>query len=296
MKVASPAIASLLESAALTFKAALGLCERAARLEAQLLLGHVLKKSRAYLSNGSAEIQPAQFSRFDELVTRRAQGEPIAYILGYREFYSRNFMVSPAVLIPRPETELLVDLALGKLTGSGFIQVLDLGTGSGAIALSIAAHRPRIQVTAVDNSDDALAVANKNQDVLKIKNVRTQHSDWFSALHGQRFNLIVANPPYVAENDPHLEAGDVRYEPKTALRGGHDGLACISKISREANSFLKPGGWLLIEHGYDQATAVRQFFMEQGLENVASHPDLAGILRVTLGQASNPLSGDTYPP
>ena len=286
MKLAQPTIASILRSAALTFKAALGLTEPVAHLEAQLLLAHVLKKSRAGLiSHGTEGIAPTHFTRYDDFVMRRARGEPIAHILGYREFYSKNFKVSPDVLIPRPETELLVDLALSKITSSETLRVLDLGTGCGAIALSIAAFRPHIHVTAVDISAAALRIADQNRAAFKIDNVILQHGDWFSALRGQRFDLIVTNPPYIAQDDTHLSFGDVRFEPKTALIAGFDGLACLRKIIREAEAFLKPKGWLLAEHGYNQAAAVGQLFAQQGFENVLSHPDLAGILRVTTGQA-----------
>ena len=286
MKVAQPTIASVLRSAALAFKAALGLTESVAHLEAQLLLAHVLKKSRANLiSHGTEGITPTHFARYDNFVMRRAGGEPIAYIVGYREFYSKNFKVSPEVLIPRPETELLVDLALSKLTGAEKLRVLDLGTGCGAVAFSIAAYRPHLQVTAVDISAGALGIAGQNKAAFKIDNVVLQQSDWFSALRGQRFDLIVTNPPYVAEDDVHLTYGDLRYEPKTALIAGFDGLASLRQIILEAKSFLKPKGWLLVEHGYNQAAAVRQLFAKQDFENVASCPDLAGILRVTTGQA-----------
>ncbi len=285
MKVANPTIASVLRSAALTFKAALGLAEPVAHLEAQLLLAHVLKKSRANLiSHGTEGITPAHFARYDESVMRRARGEPIAYIVGYREFYSKNFKVSPEVLIPRPETELLVDVALSKLTGAETLRVLDLGTGCGAVAFSIAAYRPHIHVTAVDISAGALRIAGENRDAFKIDNVVLQHSDWFSALLAQRFDLIVTNPPYVAQDDAHLSSGDLRFEPKTALLAGVDGLASLRQIIQEARGFLKPKGWLLVEHGYDQAAAVRQLFAKQDFENVSSCPDLAGILRVTAGQ------------
>lgn len=285
MKVANPTIASVLRSAALTFKAALGLAEPVAHLEAQLLLAQVLKKSRASLiSHGTEGIPPTHFARYDNFVMRRARGEPIAYIVGYREFYSKSFKVSPEVLIPRPETELLVDLALSKLSGAETLRVLDLGTGCGAIALSIAAYRPHTQVTAVDISPSALRIAGENRDAFKIDNVVLQHSDWFSVLLGQRFDLIVTNPPYIAEDDAHLSFGDVRFEPKTALLAGVDGLASLRQIIQEAKGFLKPKGWLLAEHGYDQAAAVRQLFAKQDFENVSSCPDLAGILRVTAGQ------------
>lgn len=286
MKVTAPTIGTLLQSASLTFKAALGLPTHDATFEAQLLLAHVLKKSRAHLlSYADAEIKPAQFSLYDEMVTRRAGGEPVAYILGFREFYSKDFIVSPDVLIPRPETELLVDFALSKLTGSAEQRVLDLGTGCGAIALTIAAYRPHVDVTAVDKSLRALTIAEKNRIALKIENVRFKRSDWFSALHGEQFDLIVTNPPYVAATDAHLQAGDVRFEPISALSGGPDGLTSIRQISQELSPFLKPGGWVMTEHGYDQAAAVREIFLAENLENVGSCPDLAGILRVTFGQA-----------
>jgi len=268
--------------------AALALDPRVARLEAQILLGKSLGgRSRAWLiAHDRDPLTPPQAAAFQELLGRRLAGEPVAYILGEREFYGMTFKVTPAVLIPRPETELLVELALARLSKDSPARVLDLGTGSGAVALSIAAQRPQAMVTAVDISPAALEVARENAQRLAISNVRFLQGAWFTALPPQdKFDLIVSNPPYIAAFDPHLAQGDVRFEPAGALASGTDGLDDIRTIVSDAPAYLVPGGWLLFEHGYDQAAACRALLEQAGYVAVANSTDLAGIERVTLGQS-----------
>jgi len=276
----------LLRHAAVALAAALGLEPREARLEAQILLCHALKQPRSWLiAHDRDALDPGQAVVFLALLERRLAGEPIAYITGEREFYGLSFQVTPAVLIPRPETELLVELALARLPENHAWRVLDLGTGSGAIALTLAKLRPQAAVTAVDISPVALAVARDNAQRLATANVDFVQSAWFAGLPPhRRFDLIVANPPYIAAGDPHLAQGDVRFEPSTALASGLDGLDDIRAIIGGAAVHLAPGGWLLFEHGYDQAEACRALLGQAGFCEVASADDLAGIARVTLGK------------
>lgn len=277
---------ALITTSSQLLRHALDLDAASARLEAQLLLAHLLDKPRAYLATHPEVSLDANHARaFDTLISRRAQGEPVAYILGYREFYGLKFMVSPAVLIPRPETELLVDLALQCLTQTGSPRVLDLGTGSGAIALTIAAHRPHASVTAIDKNMAALEIAAQNKQRLGIQNVRFLYSDWFSELEGQQFDLIVANPPYVGIQDPHLDKGDVRFEPPIALSSGYDGLSAIREIVKNSAVHLSSRASFFIEHGYDQACAVQQLLHERGFRNIQAYTDLAGIKRVSGAQS-----------
>ena len=288
---------------------------KSARIEVQCLLQHVLKVSRAYLfSHPERCLSASEHATYQALLKRRLEGEPIAYILGKREFFSLNLSVTSDTLIPRPETELLVELALARIIhptsllphfphslvflerdaklpsplgegwGEGAFHVLDLGTGSGAIALAIAHQRSKAEVWACDFSASALAVAIENSQQLGIVNIHFMESNWFSALHGQRFNVIVSNPPYIAANDPHLLQGDVRFEPTTALVSGSDGLDDIRLIITQACDHLYSGGWLLLEHGFDQAVHVRKLFLASGFQNVFSAKDLAGIERCSGGQ------------
>ena len=225
-----------------------------------------------------------QAGRFVELLTRRVAGEPVAYLLGEREFYGRRFGVSPAVLIPRPETELVVDLVLARVAPGSAPAILDLGTGSGALAVTLALEVPAAQVTAVDFSASALSVARANAAALAAS-VRFVESDWFAALDtAAGFDFIVSNPPYIAENDPHLAQGDVRFEPATALASGPAGLDDLRRITAAAPGFLAAGGWLMMEHGYDQAAAVRALLVAAGFVEVASAQDLAGIERISFGR------------
>lgn len=264
--------------------AALALDPAGARIEVQSLLQHVLRQSRAWmLAHAEQALTAIQQAEYQGLLQRRLQGEPVAYLLGEREFYGLLFKVTPATLIPRPETELLVELALERMPQHQSCRVLDLGTGSGAIALAIAQTRPAAMVTAADAAPAALEVAQQNAQRLAIPNVRFVRSNWFAALAGEDFDLIVSNPPYVAADDPHLQQGDLRFEPLSALASGADGLDDIRHIVTEAPVHLRPGGWLLLEHGYDQAARVRELLSKAGFRRVFSAPDLAGIERVSGG-------------
>jgi len=251
-----------------------------------MLLEHLLGKSRAWLIAHAHEgTDAAAAQAFSALADRRRQGEPIAYILGEREFHGLELQVGPAVLIPRPETELLVDLALERIPANAPTRALDLGTGSGAVAIALAKRRPQARLTAVDVDDAALALARANARRHGAE-VRFLCGDWLGALFGERFDLIVSNPPYVAAADPHLTAGDLRFEPRRALVGGADGLDCIRAIVAGARAHLEPGSWLLFEHGYDQAAACRALLEAQGYREVRSWTDLAGIARVSGGRAA----------
>lgn len=252
--------------------------------EARLLLGHVLGRPPAWLIAHDDEVLDEDaLLGFASLAARRAGGEPVAYLVGQREFFGREFEVSPAVLIPRPETELLVEIALARVGADGAAAILDLGTGSGCLAVTLALELPKARVTAVDASAAALAVARQNAERHGI-NVRLLQADWFGALAGERFDLIVANPPYIAAADPHLSAGDLRHEPQMALSSGADGLDAIRHIVADAPAHLASGGHLLLEHGYDQAAAVEELMEAAGLAGREQHRDLAGIVRVSGGR------------
>jgi release factor glutamine methyltransferase len=258
------------------------------KTDARMLLQHALNLSHAFLiAHPDQQLSAEQAQHFAELLERRSQGEPVAYLIGEREFYSLDFTVTPAVLIPRPETELLVDLALERIPLDGPVTILDLGTGSGAIALTIAKHRPLARIVAVDASSDALAVARWNAEKLNVHNVRILQGDWFHGLEGERFDLIVSNPPYVATGDSHLYEGDLRFEPSIALTDGDDGFGCLSAIIGSALAHLKGGGMLMVEHGYDQALMCGQLLKDAGFGNIFSCPDLAGIMRVSGGAAGH---------
>ncbi|MCK9380796.1 MAG: peptide chain release factor N(5)-glutamine methyltransferase [Sulfuritalea sp.] len=253
--------------------------------EARLLLGHVLGRPAAWLIAHDDEVLgEAALLSFASLVARRAGGEPVAYLIGQREFFGREFAVSPAVLIPRPETELLVDIALAEVgagkTATGAVSILDLGTGSGCLAITLALEIPQAQVTAVDASAAALNIARGNAERLGAQ-LRFLQSDWFAALGSERFDLIVTNPPYIAASDPHLAAGDLRHEPQAALASGADGLDAIRHIITAAPAHLAPGGQLWLEHGYDQAEPVRELLAASGLVDIEQHRDIAGIVRVS---------------
>jgi release factor glutamine methyltransferase len=249
--------------------------------EAKLLLRYVLDCTATDIAAyPEREIAESQSSRYGSLVTRRAAGEPIAYLVGSREFFGREFRVTPAVLIPRPETELLVEIALAKVSRDGTARVLDLGAGSGCVAITLALEL-KSAVTGIDVSADALVVAGENAARLGAQ-VTFIESDWFAAVEGE-FDLIVGNPPYVAEGDSHLGEGDLRFEPMTALACGADGLSAIRRILADAPRHLAPSGWLFLEHGYDQAEAMRMLFTEAGFADIEQHRDLAGIMRVSGG-------------
>lgn len=255
-----------------------------ARLDAELLLAHVLGKPRSYLRTWPERaVDAAQCAAFAALLARRRSGEPVAYLLGRQGFWSLELEVAPHTLIPRPDTELLVESALA-LGPSGPARVLDLGTGSGAITLALACERPAWQLLGVDRVPEAVTLAERNRARLGLDNARFAESVWFSALAGEKFQLIVGNPPYIADDDPHLAQGDVRFEPASALVAGRDGLDDIREIVAQAPDHLDPGGWLLLEHGFDQAEAVRALFAARGFTAVDSRRDLGGHDRITLGR------------
>ena len=254
------------------------------RLDAELLLAQALGKSRGYLHTWpERELEASQHERYQAALARRRTGEPVAYILGRQGFWSLDLDVASHTLIPRPDTELLVETALALLPATP-LQVLDLGTGTGAIALALACERPAWQVTGVDRVPEAVALAQGNGIRLQMANARFAESCWFSALAGQRFQLIVSNPPYIAAADPHLSQGDVRFEPSSALVAGIDGLDDIRLIIELAPEHLLAGGWLLLEHGFDQAEAVRELLVQRGFATVESRRDLGGHQRISLGQ------------
>jgi len=255
-------------------------------LDAELLLVHILGTSRARLRSHPEEAaSAAQSKRYTELLERRATGEPLAYVIGRRDFWSLRLTVTPAVLVPRPETELLVERALA-LRHEEFGRVVDLGTGSGAIALTLASERPGWQVAATDVSEEALAIARTNAESLDLKRVQFLHGSWFEPLVGRTFDLIVSNPPYVAEDDPAMQDPALRHEPRGALTPGGDGMGSLRAIIAAAPDYLERDGWLLLEHGSDQAAEVTRELVARGLRHVRSHRDLAGHERMTEAQRS----------
>ena len=255
--------------------------------EAELLLAHVLDRPRSWLySHGDEALGEAAAQRFAGLIERRRAGEPVAYLIGQRGFWRFDLQVSPATLIPRAETELLVEQALERLPPDRPTRVADLGTGSGAIALALALERPLARVIATDASAPALAVARANAQALGIDTVDFRCGDWLAPLGDERFDLIVSNPPYIAESDTHLASGDLRFEPRSALASGTDGLDDIRAIIAGAPALLRAGGWLLLEHGLAQGAAVRALLSAAGLQEVATVRDLEQRDRVSLGRLS----------
>src|SRR3984893_5804263 len=253
--------------------------------EAKVLLGHVLRRDRAWLAaHGDQAMTASEAKAFDTLARRRRDGEPVAYLTGRREFYGLDLEVTPDVLIPRPETELLVELALVRIAANEPTEVLDLGSGSGAIALAIASERPHSAVLGVDVSAAAVALARRNASRLSVGNAAFIESDWFSAVPRKRYDAIIANPPYVAAGDEHLRQGDLRFEPPAALSAGADGLNAIRSSIAGAAAYLSPEAWLLIEHGYDQQDAVLAMLREAQFSDVQSRRDLAGVPRTALGR------------
>lgn len=251
--------------------------------EAQLLLAWVLDKDRGWLYAWSdAEVSSEQAAQFQTLCAQRAAGQPIAYLIGQREFWSLPLKVTPATLIPRPETEHLVEQALAAQPANKVCRVLDMGTGSGAVALAIASEQPNWQISACERSIEALATARENAKNLQLA-VNFVESDWFSAI-STTFDLIVSNPPYIPDNDPHLAQGDLRFEPSSALAAGNDGLDDIRLLITQAPQHLAPEGQLLLEHGYDQAAQVRALMNAAGYREVRSVQDLAGHERITQGK------------
>lgn len=256
-----------------------------ARYEAELLLLHALQRDRAWLfAHGADAADEVLQAAYAALVARRAAGEPIAYITGSRGFWTLDLQVTPATLIPRPETERLVELALERLPADMPLHVADLGTGSGAIALAIASERPQARVLATDASEAALAVAQANARAHALDNVAFAQGDWFAPLAGQRFDLIASNPPYIEAGDAHLSQGDLSFEPASALASGADGLDDIRRIVGQAPAHLIAGGWLLLEHGFDQGDGVHALLEEAGFVEVQTAQDLEARDRVTLGQ------------
>jgi release factor glutamine methyltransferase len=254
-------------------------------LDAEVLLAEVLEKPRSYLyAWPQQQVAAADLQAFEQSLQRRSAGEPIAYITGHREFWSLDLIVSPATLIPRPDTELLVELALQHIAPATRSAIADLGTGSGAIALAIARERPQACVVASDISAAALAVARINAARLKIVNVRFVQGDWGEALHGAMFDVIVANPPYIEDNSPYLLCGDVRFEPRQALTAGADGLSALRIIIEQAAAHLQTGGWLLFEHGHEQGAAAGELLHSAGYINVSDFADMAGHSRVSIAR------------
>lgn len=255
-----------------------------AGIDVRLLLQRVLNVNYAWLiSHAEHALSVDQMNTFNAFFERRLAGEPMAYILGQREFYGLNLKTTPATLIPRPDTEVLVESALAKIPTDISTNILDLGTGSGAIALAIASQRPLANITAVDFSDEALQVAQENAAFLNLNHVVFKQSSWFTGLGHRKFDLIVSNPPYIAKDDQHLQQGDLRFEPITALASGADGLDDIRVIVADASKHLNQNAWLMLEHGYDQADAVSKLLTDKGFSQVSHALDLAGIQRVTMG-------------
>jgi release factor glutamine methyltransferase len=255
-----------------------------AKLEAQLLLKNLLNVNRAWLISHQNDVLEANINEaYRVLINRRLNGEPIAYILGTREFYGLNLKVTPATLIPRPDTETLVDVALAKIPLQKNLNICDLGTGSGAIALAIAKHRPQAFVLALDASQATLDIAIDNAKNLAIANAKFILSDWFNALKNEKFDIIVSNPPYIEVDDAHLSQGDLRFEPIAALASGQDGLDDIRRIINQAPQHLNPHCWLLLEHGYNQAEKVAALLKQAGFVQISHVQDLSGTDRVTIG-------------
>ena len=279
-------VVGLIDDATTRIAAALDLPRRDARLDARVLAAHVLGVDAVWLiAHDTDRLSAQQADAYQALLARRLNGAPIAYLVGNREFFGRPFRVSPDVLIPRPDTERLIELALAQIPPEQAVDVLDLGTGSGCIAITLARERPLARVTAVDRSPAALAIAQRNAESLGVC-VEFLTSDWFSALAGRRFDLVISNPPYIAEADPHLARGDVRFEPLGALAAGPDGLDDLRHLIAAASAHLKRGGILLLEHGYDQAESVRSLLQQSGFPFPQSWNDLSGIPRVSGGKLS----------
>ncbi len=250
--------------------------------DAELLLMHSLQCTRSFLyAHATDNPTDDQCAQFSSLISQRAQGVPVAYLTGQREFWSLPLQVSPATLIPRPETELLVEVALDTYKGRQFVNLLDLGCGSGAIALALAHSRPGWSITASDSSVEALAIAQNNARALNLTTIHWLESDWFNAIPQQLFDGILSNPPYLAWNDSHLEEGDVRYEPRSALVSGPDGLEALQQIILNAPNYLRAGGYLLLEHGYNQAETVAALLIARGFHTITCFHDLQGHPRVT---------------
>ena len=256
-----------------------------AALDAEVLLCLVLQKQRSYLRTWPEQDLPANLAlQFWALIEQRQQGTPVAYLTGYREFWSRDFLVTPDVLIPRADTELLIELCLTLIPTDKPCKIIDLGTGSGIIAITLAAERPLAELTGTDLSLAALAIAKANAAHHQITNVQFYQSDWFASVPDGSYQLIVSNPPYIAEHDEHLQLGDLRFEPRSALSAAESGLADIRMITKQAYPRLESGGYLLIEHGYDQQQQVQRIFNDCHYQQIQTITDLAGLPRVSYGQ------------
>ena len=263
----------------------LAACSDSAWLDAEVLLCWVLEKNRSYLRTWpNRALDGQQTELFWAAIHKRQQGTPIAYITGHREFWSRDFQVTADVLIPRPDTELLVELALQLIPIDKPYNVIDLGTGSGIIAITLAAERPLAKLTATDMSAAALRVAQSNAERHLLGNIQFYASDWFSQIPPKPYDLVASNPPYIAEGDPHLQTGDLRFEPQTALVGLDNGLAAIKTLAEQARCYLQPGGHLLVEHGYNQQENVQGIFKNLQYADVQTYADLSGQPRVTYGR------------
>jgi release factor glutamine methyltransferase len=255
------------------------------RLDAEALLCHLLQRDRSYLRAWpERELEDDLLEQFNALVARRQQGEPLAYLIGWREFWSLKLKVSPATLIPRPETELLVEQALQRIPHDAKWRIADLGTGTGAIALAIASERPGCRIVATDFSLDALAVARENATRLSLKNIEFRHGSWCEPLCNEQYEMIVSNPPYIDCDDNHLQRDGLPFEPQSALTPGSDGLAALRLIINQAKQHLATPGWLLLEHGYDQGTAVRELLQQADYHEVATLRDLGNQERLSLGR------------
>lgn len=273
-----------IESELMEAAEALASVSDSALLDAEILLCQALNQPRSHLRAWPDKLlQTEQLTAFRALLEQRQQGTPIAYITGQREFWSREFQVSPDVLIPRPDTELLIELSLDLIPADEPVKIIDLGTGSGIIAITLAAERPQAQLSATDFSLAALRIARLNADKHRTGNIEFYHSNWFADIPATQFKLVVSNPPYIAEDDSHLQQGDVRFEPQTALSAPEQGLADIRIIAEAARSYLEPGGHLLIEHGYNQQQQAQALFKDLHYDKVQTYKDLSGQPRVTYG-------------
>jgi release factor glutamine methyltransferase len=280
----NPSVRAILEADTPRLANALSLSWAEARLELRVLFEQVLRVDRAgLLLNQEDALHATDLASYEQLLRRRLAGEPVAYILGRREFYGRSFTVNPDVLIPRPETEQLIDLAVARLPDATPEDVLDLGTGSGCIAISLAMLRPLCRVIGLEVSQAALAVARENALALGAQ-VSWVLGDWYKTLGGRKFGLILSNPPYVAQGDIHLASGDARFEPRAALSSGPKGLDDLTRIIEQSQVHLKSGGWLLLEHGWDQGREVMTLMRTQGFQNLETCKDLAGHDRITIGK------------
>jgi release factor glutamine methyltransferase len=282
---AKPSIGELLRLDGAALAQTLGLSVSDARREIQILLCRALDVGPGWLlAHPESPLDGAAKERYAGMLIRRLAQEPVAYILGEREFYGLAFEVTPDVLIPRPETELLVELVLARVPETAPWRILDLGTGSGCIAVTLGKLLPHARVVATDLSQSALAVTARNAQRHRVTNLDLRAGSWFAPVATQRFDLIVSNPPYVAEDDPHLREGDLRFEPQSALVSEGGGLTALSEIIAEAPRHLLRGGWLVVEHGYDQAAAVTQFLSATGFDELISRNDIAGIPRAAGGR------------